>query len=705
MNRRKITAAVSIILIILLLSCVAHLYLQHMYEQESAVLHEPQDPQSLHGKESPDALGSRSSLPHSVARARPSGSTQSAVRSSTPPIRAASIAGCVLDEDGTGIPGATVQLSVQPSKPEESEGTYSATTGNDGIYSIPEIEHFGTVILRASAPGFATIQSGEFMEYFGAPLIPLLMEGVQYKSVDFTLHRAVAQIRGRVVTLSRAGVAKARVVVAKQVCDYGTQEAYWAYSRTDGSFEVDLPCDDPCVLVVYKTGFAPAYLADVLPGPETIEIILRDGGAIIGSVRDSNGASIAGLKIVITPEGTGPDGNPWDAPNSVTVVSREDGSYESRDLSQEFTYTVQAPYPLEKRPQSPAGGHTISDFIRSKEQIAYDFNRMQLGLAEDTPSLMAEVTNVVVRSGQETRVDLTIDDKNRLPAMIYGRISDEATGQPASPFFVFAVAPEVAEAPEFGRIVSADITQEDGSYRMLCYGLTGSTEISVRINYCSHDSFGNEDAQNATVMRDIVIAPGGQEEVNFSVSALVTAPVRVVSSSGEPIQGANVSNVVSDAEGRLTVYGLPPYESNQLRAMWDAQSLHSFLLLGVSEPFSGKPGETVPEVTITCPAPGSLVGHVTLPNGMTEIPTRDRMLCRLHYPDLGTVSLAAFLSIDGTLSVPIAPPGSCTAEFVTLAQNEVDYILAVIDDVVVASGQETNVGTIALEQAQPSYQP
>ena len=614
--------------------------------------------------------------------------------SATSPLAPAGIAGYVYDLEGVGIIGASVQLQVEASSPDASEGNYSARTGKNGAYRIPNITHFGKALLSATAPGFTTVYSQENGDMQGTTSLQRIVEGMHYKAIDFTLHPVVAALRGRVITPQREGVAGARVVVAKQNCRHFSQEDYWTLSRENGAFQIALPCDASCIVVAYKTGFAPTYLAKATPGAGDITIIMRDGGAIVGSVFNTRGEPVQGQKIVITPNGVGKDApNPWLAPKWVAVVSQGDGGYAARDLSEAFTYTIQAPYPLEKLLKSTADSHTLAGFIQDREREIYFTNQHRFYREEEygyTP--LAEIKDVVVRAGQETHVDLTIDEQDSLPAVIHGHITDAATGDPLSPMYLFAVG---SEKEDNDGLISMAVTQENGAYRLLCHGLPEPTPISVRIEYC----MSNIDSSMATVMRDIVLGPGDEAEVNYAMTASVSAPVRVVWSTGQPIPRAEVSNVLSDDDGRLTLYGLAPYETHQLIAWADEDTFRSTVPLGSSAPFSGKPGERVPEIVITCPLLGSVVGRLILPDGMTHNPTGEIVPCHtLEYSTAGPPRLGAFLSPDGTLRVPMAPQGIYTLKFLVLAENDEDddfyHYAAIIEDVVVVAGQETDIGLV-----------
>ncbi len=705
MNKRNIAAVAIMTLVALAAGWAVYAFLPGQRESVDADRRARQALESGEGRASLPAPRNDSSGRASARAPDPAAPVQNdndvdggaastdAVDPETSPLRPARIAGHVYDMDGVGIAGALVRLKIT-SLPDAATAHYSAATGRDGAYVIADVEHFGEAVLIAYAPGFTPF---EYENHYGAPNILKIEEGGQYASIDFALSAAMLQLRGRVLTPRRAGVSDARVAVVKQGYRQSMEDKYWVLSGEDGAFEIDLPSDESCVVVAYKEGFAPGYLGAAIPSSGAVEIILGGGGAIVGVIKDAKGNAAQGMKVVVTPESLEGDGNHWRTPKAVTAVSQEDGNYAARGLSEEFTYTVQVPYPMDQRPEAPSSVRTLSEFIKLKEGVVCDYTRGRLDpVAAITPVVMAEVNNVFVRADQETRVDLSLEDADGGPAVIHGRIFDTATAEPSSPFYIFALNSDNFDQHE---IVSMAITQEDGSYRMLCQGLAGPTSISVRLNYARNLGANDGDA----VMGELVLSPGDVKEVNYSLSASVTAPVRVVDSSGKAIQGAMVDGIITDADGRLIVYGLEPNLSQRLGAWWDGAGTVRMRLLGISEFFTGKPGETIPEVVIACPELGWIVGRLILPENMVENPTGDYVRCWVDYPDLGRQFLDSYILPDGLLYTFMVWPGLCRVEFILSPENEEDadwYEYAVtIEDVLVVSGQETDVGIIA-----PEYQ-
>jgi hypothetical protein len=572
----------------------------------------------------------------------------------------ASIAGHVTDREGNGIPGAVVELAVLHlrGRAEQVVATFSTAAGDDGAYRFAEILPAGGVRLTAGAEGFVRLDSG-WPSVPGSPELRLIEEGGAYENVDFRLARAAGYIGGAVVDGAHAGIPGARVEIAKQLGPEDSQGWYYGISGEGGHFRIAVPGTDVCMLTVRKAGYGAGYFPEIYPGMEDLELVLEGGGAVFGRVSDTQGNSIAGTTVLVMGEKSpGILKEEWEAPGTVETTTGPDGFYRVEDLSARFTYTIRAPYPVREQFEAPKTSRSLDDFLLKLENNARDVDELQFG---GVPSVvMAQQKNVAVRAGADTRVDLVAQQAGLLPSAICGRVTDTATGKPVCPVMVYALC----DSPGLNvPLVGMAATQRDGTYRMQFIGLPATLTLSIRTDYCTkgqHRSF-----EGAPEVARVRLAPGEERELNFTVSSTVTAPVRTVTAEGVPVPGVEIGPEVSDAQGRMTLYGLEPNVTHVLVAYEDVKDAagvaRGHRIRGRSAPFSGKPGETVPEVSVVCSdATGALQGRVIAPG--VDFEEENAVACTLHYADGGMASATAFLDAEGAFYVDRVSTGACELE-------------------------------------------
>ena len=118
----------------------------------------------------------------------------------------------------------------------------------------------------------------------GSPNLARINPGVDYREIDFQLKYALAYITGRVVDQSGVLIEGARVEIAKQLGQEGSQGWYYGITDADGRFRIGLPEDAECVLIAKKEGYGTGHFPEVRPGMQDLVLELRAGGAIAGQI-------------------------------------------------------------------------------------------------------------------------------------------------------------------------------------------------------------------------------------------------------------------------------------------------------------------------------------------------------------------------------------------------------------------------------------
>jgi hypothetical protein len=240
-------------------------------------------------------------------------------------------------------------------------------------------------------------------------------------------------------------------------------------------------------------------------------------------------------------------------------------------------------------------------------------------------------------------------------ATLRGRVTDRATGRPACPVVVTAAVFGGGAKDYFqAKRGCSAVTLPDGRYELRLSNLTAPVELSVGHLYMTEG--GSSWDQPEEELAAITLSPGEIRELDLVVDAPVTAPVRYVGVDGKPRQGIAAAMrmagaqggcggmLVSGADGRVVFHGLRPGVELQAVA-WLGNGSRTDTV-GVSGAFTGKPGETVPEVTVVCRLAGGVEGLLSYPDGRPAANTA--LLCGAEGGDRETVAAEVTVPTDAS---------------------------------------------------------
>jgi hypothetical protein len=601
-------------------------------------------------------------------------------------------------ESGQALAGAVVTLTLDPGGPNEA--AQSVTTESDGSYRFEGITGTGPARLGASAKGYVGVETGAKWSVSGAPSLKAIAPGVDYADMDFKLLPEVSHVAGRVLDKSRVPIPGARLVVAKQSGDNSSQGWYGAMSDAQGHFDIHLPGEGECTLNVYKKGYGTGYFPNIAAGSESLELVLEGGGSIAGRAVDRAGVPVKGKQVVILGErAPGDTGNEWESPGKFTLATDDKGEYRQDDLSPGFTYTVRLMLPTSEPPAYSKDTRTFGDFMSRMDRVVESLARLRTEITGN--DILGEKTEVAVRAGETTRVDFVTALANMLPALVSGEVTDSTTHRPVCPQMVFAVSEE--HNPEMP-LLGAAVTQPDGSYSIPIDGLSRSVRVVLRTAYCSgeRNKFGKyTDFLSAQPqVAEFNLKPGEERSVNFEVPSSITVPIHVVDANGKPLAGMEIDEMETDADGRLTMYGLAPNTTHVFQVCERVRPVGR-IVRGQTGPIVGKPGETLPEVQVVCSLSyGRVVGHLVLPDWISEYP--DQFIgCRVYYPEIGSVLQQAPITPDGAFTIPNVCSGRCSILLYVMTFDPQYQYWAFIENVDVRPGDTTDVGAVTPNPPEP----
>jgi hypothetical protein len=288
-------------------------------------------------------------------------------------------------------------------------------------------------------------------------------------------------------------------------------------------------------------------------------------------------------------------------------------------------------------------------------------------------------------------------------------MKDRTTNKPVPAVVVTAlhVDPESEKTP-FERRYSAPYggsaaTDLDGAYSLEIPSLKERQTFWITYEYFTEG--GSAWAQPQEVVAEVELGSGDKEEVNLLVDAPVKVPVRYVDSSGLPLKGVMAAMrraggrggcggvLESDAEGRVTFHGIPPYVELQALA-WE-KIANELATVGVSEPFAGGPGETVPEVLVMVAKLGGIEGGMTDSEG-SPAAGKDFM-ARVWHADGSTQDLQGRTDANGVFTLlDVLPQGEYPRIGIGYeAEGHVEA--AILSDVTIVGDHVTDLGNIALQ--------
>lgn len=636
------------------------------------------------------------------------------------PAKPASVSGRVEDNESHPIAGADVLVEVARDRYcNDVIKTYQAKTRPDGRFEIAGIDVFGPSHAYASAEGFAMARSRTAQ----------VSGGARIKDVNFRLEPAKFYVAGRVVTDGGAAIAGASV----DSLYYGYDDAglehtastgqttgnisgsKFIFGLTDssGAFKVAVPNEGLCDFRVTKDGYSPGFFPKVETGTADARFVLKGGGTISGKVTTTEGRPVEGTTVTILGEALpgGLDLSPVRiqrlplAPVSVTTDAH--GAYLAERLGEEYIYTVTVP-----APESASAKDTGDDKLRKHIVAAMrELDEDCLGAT----AISARKTDIRVKSGQTTSgVDLVLGSEGS--GIVHGTVTDRSSGKPVCPVVVTAALVDTwGELFSFGKkpgiwfqskAGGSAVTRTDGTYELRVSNLSKAQRF--RIGYAFMTEGGSAWDLPDEEISVVELRPGAEQEVNFSVDAPVTVPVRYVGTGGDPIEGVEAAlgsagssggcggTLISDAEGRVTFHGVVPNVSLQALA-WRGGGGHT-QTLGKSEPFTGQPGETVPELTVVCRMLGGIEVIIAFPDG--RVAANTSITCEGTRADAPGAPLQGTITTDesGAIRLPDAIPEGVYSVRVTFVDGASSQTYrAGQENVEVAAGVTTNLGTLVAE--------
>ena len=510
----------------------------------------------------------------------------------------ASVSGYVMDEKGYVFPDASIRVEV--AKDENGFngiGVFETETDNAGVYALA-IRSFGYATVFASAKG-CIMQKRSCL---------LLAPGAALDDVDFVLVRGQFFVAGEVVDQDGKPIAKAGVHLRR----YGNSDTgsssdnvmpnfAYAVSEEDGHFEIAVEREGSCDFTVIKEGYGAGFFPNISTGTDDARFVLRAAGAISGRVALPDGSPVPGARIEVVGQayalGTAPsDGGQPMSLTPVQASTDSDGKYLATDLGSDYYYLVQ----LKQAANENAGG------ISGLAPKIFRFAEAVFGAAD-----LGQYREVRVTPGETTTdVDFVIASLAR----VYGRVTDRTTGAPAYHVVLRAYLERSQESDS----AAWTWTESDGSYNLKVPMSTG-TSVSI-LGLYTH-SLGHAWPAGDGPLAVINLSPGDERQQDLLVDGPVTVPVRVTDGAGAPQAGvtlmlrdaatgsASGTNETTDAEGCFTIYGVAPNRSFAVLAV-DANLRETMTILGQSEPFSGAPGEILPQVIVVVASQGGVEGTI-----------------------------------------------------------------------------------------------
>ncbi|MBW7864276.1 MAG: sigma-70 family RNA polymerase sigma factor [Candidatus Hydrogenedentes bacterium] len=629
-----------------------------------------------------------------------------APESAAPP---AHVSGRISDGEGNPVANAEVFLEVgRGFDRNDISGRYRARTGPDGRYQIARVDRFGPGLLYADAEGFSMAFD-----------VCDPAEGRMLRDVDVTLSPADQYVAGRVADEGGAPVAGASVeclyygydaeglaetaMTGVTTGNIGGVKLVFTAADADGAFRLAIPNGGLCDFRVVHGGYGTGFFPRVPTGEENAVFTLKPGGAISGTVTDPEGRPVPNIAVRVAGEAR-PGGltidlariQPLPAP-PVMVTTDAGGAYLAEGLGGDFTYSVSVPDPkLDEIDRLPNGRG-----LRVIARMMCEFDQGTNGAG-----VLARKQGVRAQAGQTTAgVNLTVGEENF--ATLRGRVTDRATGRPACPVVITAAVYGGGNQNYFqAKQGGSAVTGLDGRYELRVWNVAGPGEFSVRHLYMTEGGGGGWQPEEE--LATVALGPGEVREMDFAVDAPILVPVRFVGADGRPREGIEAGMgtagsgggcggvLVSGADGRVVFHGLRPGVAYQALAWLRAGS--GIKTVGVSDPFSGEPGQTVPEVTVVCRLSGGIGGMLSHSDGRPVANTA--LLCGARGADGATLAAdgVAMTDVSGYFQLPASLPEGDYAEVVVgfLDREMATPYSATAAGVEIAAGAVTDLGALVV---------
>jgi uncharacterized GH25 family protein len=205
------------------------------------------------------------------------------------PLRAASITGRVVNQDGKAVSGAMVSVSALFTE-NAPPHPVSSMTEPDGTFEVGGMMP-GNYKVVVVASGYRNGEVGSVT----------VSDERDTPSVDVRLEPG-RTARGRVVDAGGNGIAGAMVMAAPAGSAPASRESMPATSDVNGSFLLTVPADGPIDLTAVAAGFPPARVTGVIP-QDGSDIVMKAprGARVRVTVLASDGKPAAGARVSARP--------------------------------------------------------------------------------------------------------------------------------------------------------------------------------------------------------------------------------------------------------------------------------------------------------------------------------------------------------------------------------------------------------------------
>ncbi len=592
----------------------------------------------------------------------------------------ASISGTVVSEQAFPVAGARVYVTVTTE--EGAEILFEGATNSDGTYAL-------TVNAAGFANAFVEAEGLSMQNQQLGPLAP----GQKLTGVDFTLYTAGGTVTGIVVTEEDAPVGRAKVVL-DQLADSSWTTSFkggiFTIAGEDGTFSIEIPQKGVCTFLVKAEGHSPGNFAGIASDAKDVRFVLPAAAAVTGTVLRHDGSPAVDVTVTVAGECAAESGGmpsvPMPPPQmGAAATTDETGAYRLEELSPQSMYTIGA-FDL-----SPA------DLRKGWQEYQLRPAAMRMGIR--------------VEGGQTLDgIDMALPENPDV--RIHGRVVDTATGAPARNLLLGATAMPDAETPH--RFLGIGHTDAQGHYEIKATLDRQALIMIIGTYSCQLGGIGAKLAgTGGDVGSTLTLNPGDEMEVDFTVDAPLSIPVRVVDGAGQPISGINVGvgsikdgawqhgsvrYVTTDASGIAVCTGLPPSYTLFVYAVGGSGVPSPRggqpITLAQHGPISGKPGETVPEVTLVVELKGGIEGVLVnadgepLANAPLRVSAGEQTITTQTRADGGFTIVYAFSpGLYGELSLTTTVEGAAYAG----TTNDVELIADGI----------TDLGPVALEDTSP----
>jgi RNA polymerase sigma factor (sigma-70 family) len=629
---------------------------------------------------------------------------------SAPAPNPASIRGKVVDIEGNGLPGAKVELILTRDRiGYDIAATFQGKTGGDGTYAIEGIDSFGPGSIQPMAEGYTQFPAPTLRQVSTAP-------GAKLDGMDFVMSPGGFFVAGIVVSQDRKPIPGAVIGLARYahvkedgrgaISSFGRMS--YAVSDENGAFVFPVREEGLCDFTVIKSGYGTGYFYGVPTGTRDAVCMLKAPGAVEGTVKQSDGSPAPRIQVAaigLVGAGGQDPSNRSETMLSGTLFTNADdqGHYRIEGLSEDCDYTVAA---LDPRVHT---GVTFNGYPEKWDDWMNE-GMFYRGATKANGSYLRQ--EVRVQAGHTTS---GVDLKLAPLACVFGRVTAEGSGDPVYPIRVMVFLADAERIPNYGspQDCMATRTAPDGTYR-IPYDLP--SRVRAKVGYM-YDTPSGADGYHDVPGVDLKLGPGELREVNLTVPAYVTVPVRCVNEDGTARPNA-VVGVTSqdqgtrdgesvDANGRVVLRGLAPDTPYTIHALDEGAVPRDLHVVGTAGPVQGKPGETLPEVKVVCTNLGGMRGTAVGPDGK-PVGISLNVECCAHLAD-GSHEEPSYFQRDlagrfyaaKCFRAGTYPQIALGALVINPEDGSRTLYANIVADVEIDAGEVTDVGAVTLQQVTP----